>query len=209
MKNEKRYRFKPLPCFILIEVILVLILLLCGFRITYSPSLENSWNAISAVASWASVFVSGLAIYYAIQVPKRIAEGQNRITLYEKRYAVYSKLSDCFTYAYLLENLNHDGKNWGFFLGIAFSDDEITEANPTHIKSNAIFQRVYSTLKQSEFLFTKEVADEIINLSGKLLLLIEAESRGKDILTAQKEFIEQASKVEKNKEKIVEQLRLS
>ena len=63
MKNEKRFRFKPLPWFILIEVILVLILFLCGFRITYSPSLENSWNAISAVASWASVFVSGLAIY--------------------------------------------------------------------------------------------------------------------------------------------------
>lgn len=194
---------------LLAELLVAMLLFFFGFRITYAPTLENSWDAISGCAAWASVVVSGLAIYYAIQVPKRIAEEQNRITLYEKRYAVYSKLSDCFTYAYLLKNLNQDGENWSFLLGIAFSDVEKVEESQAKIKSNAIFQRAYSTLKQSEFLFTKEVADEIINLSGKLLLLIEAENRGRDVLAAQKAFIELAEKIESDKDKIVEQLRLS
>ena len=37
---------------ILIIIILVVIAMICGFRITYDPNLENSWDAISACAAW-------------------------------------------------------------------------------------------------------------------------------------------------------------
>lgn len=63
---------------------------LFGWRITYAPELENSWDAISACAAWAGVIASFIAIWYAIQVPKKIAEQQNKIALFEKRYQVYS-----------------------------------------------------------------------------------------------------------------------
>lgn len=39
----------------LIVVVLVVILYFFGFRITYAPELENSWEAISAVGTWAGV----------------------------------------------------------------------------------------------------------------------------------------------------------
>lgn len=73
------------------------ILYALGFRVTYAPELENSWDAISAVASWAGVivavvgvFVSGLAIYYAVQVPQKIADRQDKIELFTKRIECYT-----------------------------------------------------------------------------------------------------------------------
>lgn len=77
-------------------VLLVVIMYIFGFRITYSPKLENDWDAISACAGWAAVVVSGLAIYFAIQAPKKIAEEQNRIALFEKNTKSFSYLNVVF-----------------------------------------------------------------------------------------------------------------
>ena len=62
----------------LVFLFLIFLMYQMGFRITYVPDLENSWNAISGTASWVSVIVSVLgviasflAVWSAIQVPKR------------------------------------------------------------------------------------------------------------------------------------------
>ena len=90
-------RWFPLAvaCAALLAVLVVAFLL--GFRITYAPELENSWDAISAIASWAEVIVaiisviaSFMAVWYAIQVPQKIAERQDRIALFEKRCECYT-----------------------------------------------------------------------------------------------------------------------
>lgn len=82
-------------CVVLLAVLVIAFLL--GFRITYAPELENSWDAISAIASWAEVIVaiisviaSFMAVWYAIQVPQKIAERQDRIALFEKRCECYT-----------------------------------------------------------------------------------------------------------------------
>lgn len=72
--------------------VLILFLYSCGFRITYSPTLENSWDAISAFASWFSAIASIVAIFIAIRIPKKIAEQQNAIALFDKRYKAYDTL---------------------------------------------------------------------------------------------------------------------
>lgn len=66
-----------------------------GFRITYAPKLENSWDAISACAAWAGVGASFVAIWFAIRVPKKIAEEQNKIALFEKRYECFQFFERC------------------------------------------------------------------------------------------------------------------
>lgn len=66
-----------------------------GFRITYAPELENSWDAISACAAWAGVGASFVAIWFAIRVPKKIAEEQNKIALFEKRYECFQFFEKC------------------------------------------------------------------------------------------------------------------
>ena len=91
MKFIKRKWF---PSVAVLAGILVVasILFFCGFRITYAPELENSWDAISAVAAWAGVIASFIAIWFAIQVPKKIADRQDRIALFEKRIACFAML---------------------------------------------------------------------------------------------------------------------
>lgn len=84
MKNFIKGRWFPLMVVVVFEVALGGFLYYNDFRITYAPNLENSWDAISAFAAWAGVLASLIAIWSAIQVPKRIAEGQNRIALFER-----------------------------------------------------------------------------------------------------------------------------
>jgi len=50
---------------ILSEALVLFILYLQGFRITYAPKLENDWNAIGAIGQWASAVV-GIFVPIAI-----------------------------------------------------------------------------------------------------------------------------------------------
>ena len=79
-----------IPASLSILVIFIVILYKLDFRITYAPELENSWEAVSAVAAWFGVISSFVAIWCAIQVPNKIAEEQNKISLFEKRFACYT-----------------------------------------------------------------------------------------------------------------------
>lgn len=82
---------------------LMLILFCLGFRITYAPKLENSWDAVSAVATWVGVVASFVAIWFAIRVPKKIAEQQNKIALFEKRHDAYSSFLSLEVFAKSLD----------------------------------------------------------------------------------------------------------
>lgn len=90
-----KLKSKGFLCFVVVLCLGLVFLLLMyqmGFRITYAPDLENSWNAISGTASWVSAIASFLAVWSAIQVPKKIAERQIKVDLFEKRYRVYRTL---------------------------------------------------------------------------------------------------------------------
>ena len=91
MKNKP---FLTGLCILSAEALVAVFLWFLGFRITYAPSLENSWNAISACASWAGVISSFVAIYVAIQIPKKIADRQDRVALLEKRTQIYAAIQD-------------------------------------------------------------------------------------------------------------------
>ncbi len=93
MKQKKKYIAIAVLC---LTAILGLIgcLYAFGFRITYAPELENSWDAISACAAWAGVVMSFVAIMFAIWVPIRIANRQDKIALFEKRYEIYDKIKN-------------------------------------------------------------------------------------------------------------------
>ena len=76
---------------------------LFGWRVTYQPELESSWDAVSAVAAWGGVIVaiasasaSFLAVWFAIQVPQKIADRQDKIALFEKRYECFQFFEECF-----------------------------------------------------------------------------------------------------------------
>ena len=102
MKKFIKGRWFPVIAAIAIVVLasgVVLTMMLFGWRFTYAPELETSWDAISAVAAWVGVISSFVAIWFAIQVPKIIVEKQNKIALFEKRYAVYDVLLHCISFS--------------------------------------------------------------------------------------------------------------
>lgn len=82
----------------------VLIMIFFGWRFTYAPELETSWDAVSAVAAWAGVITSFIAIWFAIRVPKKIANRQDRISLFEKRYQVYNLFMNLYATMNVLQN---------------------------------------------------------------------------------------------------------
>lgn len=95
---KKLFKNKQLYYILAAAVIIILAVMLysVGFRITYAPELENSWDAISALAAWVGVIASFIAIWYAIQVPKKIADRQDKIALFEKRYESFQLFQRCF-----------------------------------------------------------------------------------------------------------------
>lgn len=90
-KIKKILKFKILPNWVLLVFVIILSTLWTfGWKITYNPQLDNNWNAIDAVGGWISAIISGIAIWFAVYAPKHIAQEQNKIALFEKRFASYS-----------------------------------------------------------------------------------------------------------------------
>ncbi|WP_122791452.1 hypothetical protein [Intestinibacillus sp. Marseille-P6563] len=102
--------------FLLIVAIVVTLLAIFlyhkGFRITYTPELENSWNAISVFAEWSNVLVSSLAVWAAIQIPKKIATDQNNVAVKEERLKIY----------FTIKNFSED---WAFYQTTIFESSHV------------------------------------------------------------------------------------
>lgn len=69
MKKILSLLYKKRIC---LMVLFFILLYLVGFRITYSPRLENSWEAISAIADWAGVIATILVAYVLYKKEKEI-----------------------------------------------------------------------------------------------------------------------------------------
>ena len=77
-----------------------------GFNITYDPTIITDWNAVSGCAAWAGVATSLLAIWYAIQVPKKIADRQDKIALFEKRYDLFIEIKKHYVFSQMIAMCN-------------------------------------------------------------------------------------------------------
>lgn len=154
------------------------------FRITYAPNLENSWDAISAFAAWAGVIVaivsvvaSFLAVWYAIQVPKQIADRQDKIALFEKRFECFQLFKQC----YVLYKRSKDGEGIKDIKEQCYYMLEIekpTDLTKESFKSKlSHFERL---LHQMEFLFPEIKEEDVSQLYTSLLVYIG------DILTEEK-----------------------
>lgn len=95
---------------ILIAAVVLLgigVILYCnGYRITYPQQFETSWDAVSSFAAWTGILVSiasAVASFMAVWYAIRVADKQNQIALFEKRYECFQFFEECFV---LYKNLN-------------------------------------------------------------------------------------------------------
>lgn len=171
-------RWFPLIIAIIAALVAGVVLFFCGFRITYAPELESSWDAISAVASWASVVIaiastiaSFLAVWFAIRVPKKIAEQQNKIALFEMRYEVFEAYNSLKTFSELLRWAINKENVQSFFLNV-FCDISFDEKNIDAIYVRKESSVLFEKLLKSEFLFDTNVSSYIKEIAHCFYQLI-------------------------------------
>lgn len=103
MKSFIKGRWFPLVIAIVGILAIAFVMALFGWRITYAPELETSWECVSAIGTWAGVITSFIAIMVAVQIPSKIADRQDKIALFEKRYACYVTIQNLLLCAKQME----------------------------------------------------------------------------------------------------------
>ena len=153
----------------------LVIAFLLGFRITYAPEIENSWDAVSCMAAWIGVVVSIISVvasFMAVWYAVRVADKQNRIALFEKRYELYNIIMSCRVFARMLEMTTTRADIKVYFLTV-FCDLPIVDKinNTPFIRMKYIY--ILDKLKQSDFLFgdnnIAEYAHALINALGDVI----------------------------------------
>ena len=183
---------------LLIDVIF-LVLYAFGFRITYDPTIITNWDAVAGCAAWTGVCMSFVAILFAIWVPIKIANRQDKIALFEKRYVVYQTLYKCLIFADELDSLMETADDrydvFCISFGLELNDDIKKKRSLILPKAHEIV----TTLQQAEFLFNKIIYKEIVLLCTNLALLVgNSESQNDKILNWKNEYIKRASLIKEN-----------
>lgn len=185
MKNFIKGRWFPLTVAAVFGLIVGSILFSCGFRITYDRELESSWAAISAVAAWAGAVGTVAAVFSAIYVAYR----QNIISLFEKRYKVYTIVRNYIIFAVKLEKISRREEAYPLFLAAFDKENILNKLHSTplqYLTSDSLYenmatqkyQEVLITLDEARFLFGKDpdIIKYTQGISESLLLLLAPSS---------------------------------
>lgn len=212
---------KRSPSFwIIITLIFVVTFLFAmGFRITYSPALENSWTAIDAVGGWISALGAIMAVVVALVVANRqneiarnqneiamqqaeIAEQQNRIALFEKRFEFYNMLQTCITIGHLLPSAKDAEAAISLIAGSFNKGNYLlhleNDKNADYIKALAIdaYDKVYDIMGKAEFIFEFETLEYVVPLVDSLLEIVTMNGDAKAQRYHRFTFSQYSSKVE-------------
>lgn len=179
----QKLKSKGFLCFVVVLCLGLVFLLLMyqmGFRITYAPDLENSWNAISGTASWMSVIVSVLgviasfgAVWYAIQ----ISDKQNKIALFEKRYRVYRTLILCDSFSDLV-SISTGLADIEIFFYQSFCNISEEPKMYQYKLFAAKYVQVTETLAESKFLFSEDIWKGVCKIIESIQKLVPTGEKG-------------------------------
>lgn len=171
MKKFIRERWFPLVVGIFMAALL-LFLYCVGFRITYAPDLENSWDAVSAFAAWAGVIASFISILIAIRVPKKIAEQQNKVEIFEKRMECYTTIQSLLVAAEQMKDVQvNKGVQVAFRLYLDQPEDIVDNISVTIFAAQ--LKQKQAIIVSGEFLFSNyntELLQEIIDTGVGLIM---------------------------------------
>lgn len=199
----KKYAHKKymIPLAGIILTGLVLFLYLKGFRITYAPDLENSWDAISAFASWAGVLASAVAILVAIRIPSVIADRQNKIALFEKRFEVYDVVRKSIAFARMIENsVTHEEILIYFIASLGNEKMRDNYRETLDRDSICLLHQTVQIMDKGIFLFDGDVKTDMNKLSTALRSIVDIRENHSNF---RKAFIEYQTAVGEIEESLI------
>ena len=161
----------------------------------------------SGCAAWATVVASFIATFYAIRVPKKIADEQNKISLFEKRFESFSAFQRYEAFANQLKDTTELNKYKKAFLTCFYESTAVSISI-----EDAMFRiKTLSTpLHQMIFLYDDIPVKEISDMFSCLLDLVAALQEDKNVDELKSKYINIVDEfMKKHGKKICEQLMLS
>lgn len=197
----KKFFSKKWEWIALIFMVLVIIFFASGFKIVYAPWMLNDWEAIGACASWVAAILSGIAIFVAVQIPKKIANEQNKISLFEKRFAFYNTLINCVDFPSVFSIISANPEQFCVFfvgaLGRNYRDKLVQMERRNEkidIEKEALLlaYEISPILSQGEFLFDFDVSKHIKTLMGCLTGIVVCYKDNEKFEKYFKEYVDEA-----------------
>lgn len=133
-----------------------------------------------------SVLISVIAIIFAIRVPKQIADRQDRISLFEKRYKIYNLYADYYALTLRIscvENREEVQRNFLCTYYGAWNDSLLDNFEEISNK----MKQIRFELLQSKFLFNKEIGSQISSVIEQLANVVDVSLKRDDELKLQEE----------------------
>lgn len=171
-----------------------LILYYIGYRIVYPEQFETSWDAVSGFAAWAGILVSiasAVASFMAVWYAIRVADQQNRIALFEKRYECFQFFEECFVlYQMLASNRLEEVINVQccHMLGV----EKIENINRYDFHNK--LKHFEFLLHQMAFVFPNIKENDVLELYNSLSSFFTATLNGKDIEKSKTNYLKTMTK---------------
>ena len=135
-------------------------------------SMPRGIEYISLFISAVGIVFSGIAIWTAVLVPKKIAEQQNKITLFEKRFEFYDILCRCINFSTMIRNIQTNREIRLFFIasfGREIMNDTAKEA--LEREEARLTWQAMTILEQGKYLFDFETEEWIEPLVSALVVI--------------------------------------
>ncbi len=204
-KFWKKHHKWIIPVGVLVILAVVWFLLyLNGCRFVHNPSLSITWEQSAVIADWVGaiaaivgVIVSGIAIFYAIRVPKEIANGQERIELFQRRLDLYGVLKNCKTFATQVSNHMQQSEVCAAF--VLFFGNQRTLSGDKKIIDECAYtelMKAQNILESGKYIFnfeTKNVIDPLISTLEMLIMVNTTEQNYKNV---RNDYLNAVSKVD-------------
>lgn len=113
---------------------------------------KDCFDYIQLVATVISIIISAIAVYIAVRIPKQIAEQQNKIALFEKRFECYIVIQRITTFALKIKDSKNSEDIKARFLSImGYNNNCFSEMSFAQMLIS--FQNMERVIVGGEFLF--------------------------------------------------------
>lgn len=172
---------------------------------------KDCFDYIQLGATVTSIIISAIAVFVAVRIPKQIADYQNRIALFEKRYRLYILIQNYLTCASHIKDIT-DINDIILYFSIYFLEPEEVMERKSRAHTLLRLVETEDLLISGIFLFRNyncEAIKKIINNAIELMNVIY-EGDLSEIYNKRDEFCENCQAFEDNDlKKLEEELKLN
>ena len=141
---------------------------------------------IQLIASFVSIIISAIAVIMAVRIPKKIADKQDKITLFDKRFEAYNVFLRYEAFAFQIHNIE-GVENYKKQFIIAFYSNEIVEFQGMIALGK--LQQLSTPLQHISFLFDNITDTELAELFSSICDFVVAMAKNVNVEECKDRFI--------------------